>query len=123
MHLEDVRILQNTRSSDGKSITAITETRFQFLYSEQWIATVLKSEVVVQVHPRAPEQKILRKLKAAAWADVCSYMNGDDVSGENIFKSYTEASASSGLSYEDEYELQEMLREAEQEILTGHRAA
>lgn len=123
MHLEDVRILQNTRSSDGKSITAITETHFQFLYSGQWMATVLKSEVVVQVHPKAPEQKILRKLKAAAWADVCSYMNGDDVSGENIFKSYTEASASSGLSYEDEYELQEMLREAEQEILTGHRAA
>ena len=123
MHLEDVRILQNARSSDGKSVTALTETHFKFRYNGQWIATALKSEVVLQVRPKAPEHKILRKVRAAAWADVLSYMNGDDVSGENIFKSYGQASVPSGLSDEDEYELQEMLREAEREILTDHRAA
>ena len=123
MHLQDVQILRNIRSSDGRSVSAVTETHFKFRYNGQWIATALKSEIVLHVRPKASEHRILQKLRAAAWADVRSYMNGDDMSGENIFKSCTNIPSQTNLSDEEEYELQELLRDAEREISTDHAAA
>ena len=123
MHLQDVQILRNIRSSDGKSVSAVTETHFEFLYNGQWMATSLKSEIVLHVRPEAPEHNILKKLRAAAWADVRSYMNGDDVRGENIFGNSRDIPSQTNLSDEEEYELQELLRDAEREISTDHAAA
>lgn len=121
-HLQDVWISRQTRSADRRTVSAVAHTDFKFYYEQQWVEVRHKSEIEVHVRPHAPERRVLKKLKAAAWADACSYMDGNDVSDENIFSDIWDAPPQTHLSDEQEYELQEELAEIAREISPASKA-
>ena len=121
--LQEVRVLRQTRSADGRTVSAVAHTDFEFHYEQQWVEVRHKSEIEIHVRPRATEQRVLKKLKAAAWADACSYMDGNDVNDVNIFTHIWDTPSQAYLSNEEEYELQEELSEIAREFSPASNAA
>lgn len=114
MRLDGIKIVKSTQGKNGKIVKAVTLTDFGFKFGGQWISTTLKSEISLRVRPNLAESKIAKKIKAAAWADVRAYMNGDEIGGEkNIFNSIAAGCSNTPLSDDEEYELEEQLLRVE----------
>jgi len=105
LRLQEAIILRSNRSPDGRTIEGLVQTHFQILEDGLWISALHKSDITAPVRARAPENRALKKLKVAAWAEVQAFMEGGEADGENIFCCSGDVPLKRQLSDEDEYDL------------------
>jgi hypothetical protein len=114
----ETQIINQTRSSDSKTVAAKIKTRFEFFYNGELIPAVHITEVSIRVRPSTPQHRVIKKIENAAWEDVCAYMNGDDTigDGDNIFSDVKLGNEKTSLSAEQECGLLQELDKIEREL-------
>jgi hypothetical protein len=68
-HLE-TQIMDQTRSADYRTITAKTNTRFEFFNNGEWVPAVHITETSFQVRRKAPQRRVVQRIETAAWEGV-----------------------------------------------------